>query len=196
MDDIKSALEIAMEKVENLGEPTEEERLQWKYMPEGSKIAARYMGQDCNLTSELGNYDEKSRKYVIDGASEVLIRNIALPDSDVAKRKNKLAMDGLKEIKSDRVGLENIYSKIRRIFEHYLDTGTEQRKQAYMSLKSDFEAQVKQALQQQLGSAMGMQIDVEKQPQFQNEWRKRKSQLDSEYLNLLDELKQELADLP
>ncbi|MFO8143879.1 MAG: hypothetical protein R6T78_04320 [Dehalococcoidales bacterium] len=195
MDEIKSALEIAMEKVETLGEPTEEERLRWKYMPEGSKIAARYMVQDCNLTSELGNYDENSRKYVIDGASEVLIRNIALPDSDMAKRKNKLAMDGLKEIKSDRVGLENIYGKIRGIFEHYLDTGEQQRRQAYISLKSEFEAQVKQALQQQLGSAMGMQIDVEKQPQFQNEWRKRQSQLDSEYLNLLDELKQELANL-
>lgn len=195
MDDIKSALQIAMEKVENLGEPTEEERLEWKYVPEGSKLAARYMGQDGNLTSELSNYDEKSRKYVAEGVSQVLIRNITLPDSDMAKRKNKLAMDGLKEIKSDRVSLENIYSKIRRIFEHYLDTGEQQRKQAYMSLKSEFEAQVKQALQQQLGSAMGMQIDVEKQPQFQNEWRKRQAQLDSEYLNLLDELKQELANL-
>ena len=34
MGDIKSAREIAMEKIEKLGEPTEEERLQWRYIPE------------------------------------------------------------------------------------------------------------------------------------------------------------------
>jgi len=33
MSDIKSAREIAMEKVEELGEVTEEERLRWKYVP-------------------------------------------------------------------------------------------------------------------------------------------------------------------
>ena len=38
MGDIKSAREIAMEKVEELGEPTDEERLRWKYTPEGEKI--------------------------------------------------------------------------------------------------------------------------------------------------------------
>jgi hypothetical protein len=35
MSDIKSAFEIAMEKINRLSEPTEEERLQWKYLPEG-----------------------------------------------------------------------------------------------------------------------------------------------------------------
>ena len=35
MDDIKSALEIAMEKVEKLGEATDEVRLRWKYVPRG-----------------------------------------------------------------------------------------------------------------------------------------------------------------
>jgi hypothetical protein len=102
-------------------------------------------------------------------------------------------MDGLKAVRKDQVGLENVYSKIRRIFDHYQDMGEQQRNQAYLSLKAEFEAQVRQALQQQLGSLTGMQIDVEKQPQFQTEWRRRLAQLDSEYLKLLGELRQELA---
>ena len=52
---IKSAREIAMEKVAEMGEVTEEERLGWKYVPEGEKLAARYMNQDINLAAELGN---------------------------------------------------------------------------------------------------------------------------------------------
>jgi len=193
MGEIKSAREIAMEKLEGLGEATEEERLRWKYIPEGSRLAARYIAEDCNLVLELGKYDDKIKEYVIEGLSAILIRNISLPDNDLAKKMNGRAMDGLKAVKNDQVGLENVYSKIRHIFDHYQDMGEQQRNQAYLSLKTEFEAQVRQALQQQLGSLGGMQIDVEKQPQFQTEWRQRLSQLDSEYLKLLDELKQELA---
>ncbi len=43
MGDIKSAREIAMEKIDKLGEPTEQERMEWKYLPEGEKLAARYL---------------------------------------------------------------------------------------------------------------------------------------------------------
>lgn len=193
MGEIKSAREIAIEKVAGLGEATEEERLRWKYVPEGSRLAARYIAEDCNLVLELGKYDEKIKEYIIEGLSDILIRNIGLPDSDLVKKRNRRAMDGLKAVKKDQVGLENVYSKIRRIFDHYQDMGEQQRNQAYLSLKTEFEAQVRQALQQQLGSLGGMQIDVEKQPQFQTEWRRRLAQLDSEYLKLLDELRQELA---
>ena len=193
MGEIKSAREIAIEKVAGLGEATEEERLRWKYVPEGSRLAARYIAEDCNLILELGKYDEKIKEYIIEGLSDILIRNISLPDSDLVKKRNRRAMDGLKAVKSNQVGLENVYSKIRRIFDHYQDMGEQQRNQAYLSLKTEFEAQVRQALQQQLGSLGGMQIDVEKQPQFQTEWRRRLAQLDSEYLMLLGELRQELA---
>ncbi|NOQ17642.1 MAG: hypothetical protein GQ507_00170 [Dehalococcoidales bacterium] len=193
MGEIKSAREIAIEKVAGLGEATEEERLRWKYVPEGSRLAARYIAEDCNLVLELGKYDEKIKEYIIEGLSDILIRNISLPDSDLVKKRNRRAMDGLKAVKKNQVGLENVYSKIRRIFDHYQDMGEQQRNQAYLSLKTEFEAQVRQALQQQMGSLAGMQIDVEKQPQFQTEWRRRLAQLDSEYLKLLGELRQELA---
>ena len=196
MGEIKSAREIALEKLEQLGEATDEERLKWKYVPEGERLAARYIREDCNLVVELGKYDNNIRKYIMEGASQVLIRNISLPDSNLAKRNNRRAMDGLKIVKSEQVGLANVYSKIRRIFDHYSGEGEQQRKQAYESLKAEFEAQVRQALEQQLGSFVGIKIDVEKQPQFQTEWRRRQIQLDAQYLKLLDEYKQELAVIP
>jgi hypothetical protein len=102
-------------------------------------------------------------------------------------------MDGLKNLKSDKVAVENVYSKMRRIFNHYVEQGEQQRRQAYESLKDEFEAKLQQAVQQQLGSLMGIKVDVEKQPQFQEEWRKIQVQLDSQYLKLLDEYKQELS---
>jgi polyribonucleotide nucleotidyltransferase len=193
MGDIKSALEIAMEKIEKLGKATDEERLKWKYVPEGEKLAVRYLKQDCNLVVELSEYEEAARKYVVAGASDILIRNINLPKDDLAKKNNRQVMDGLKNLKNTKVAVENAYSKIRRIFNHYAEQGEQQRKQAYESLKTEFEAKMQQAIQQQLGSLTRIKIDVEKQPQFQEEWRKIQTQLDSQYLKLLDEYKQELS---
>jgi heme oxygenase len=195
MADIKSAAEIAREKVEKLEGPTDEERLRWKYVPEGEKLAANYLKQNINLVAELGNYDKKVLAYVKEGASEILVRNINLPRNDLAKKTNKKAMEGLKTIKKDKVAVENIFSSIRNIFKHYADQGEQQRKQAYASLKADFEVRVRQAMQQQLSPLMGMKIDVEREPQFQEEWRRLQIQLDGQYLKLLDEYKQELLSI-
>lgn len=193
MDEIKSAAEIATEKAEKLGEATDEERLGWKYVPEGRKLAVKYIKQGSNLVLELSKYEENIKKHIMQGASGVLIGNISLPHNDIARKNNKRVMDGLKVIKSDKAIVENVYSKIRRIFDHYAGQGEQQKSQAYQSLKADFEAKVKQALQQQPGSFMGAKIDVERQPQFQEEWRKAQAQLDSQYLALLSEYKQELS---
>ncbi len=194
MGDIKSAREIAMEKIEKIGEPREGERLKWKYVPEGEKIAAIYLKQDAELSAELSKYEKKVLPYVNAGVSDVLIKNITLPKEDTARRNNKRAMDGLKSIKIDKVAVENVFSKMRRLFTHYAEQGEQQKKQAYAALKAEFEAKVEQAVKQQLGtSAAGIRVDVEKQPQFQEEWYKMRTRFDAQYLERLDEYKQELA---
>ena len=195
MGDIKSAHEIAMEKMEKLGEATDEERLKWKYVPEGEKLAAKYLQQDCNLATELSQHEETAKKYVTEGAGNILARNINLPKNDSVRENNKRAMDGLKSLKNDKVAVGNIYSQMRRVFNHYAEQGEQQRKQTHEALKAEFEVKMQQAVQQQLGSSMKIKIDVEKQPQFQEEWRKMQVQLDSQYLKLLDEYKQELSDI-
>lgn len=196
MGEIKSALEIAMEKVNQMEEPTEEEKLQWKYVPEGEKLAGRYLKEKVNLLAELNNFDEEVRKFVINGASGILARNISLPINDHIKQNNKKVMDGLKILKNDKVAVENLFSKIRYIFNHYEEQGEQQKKQAYESLKADLGDKIQQALQQQMSPMMGTKIDVEKQPQFQQEWRKIQQQIDGQYINHLNEYIRELVDIP
>jgi hypothetical protein len=195
MGDIKSAREIAMEKINKIGEPTEEERFEWKYLPEGEKLAARFLKQDAQLLPELGKLDKKAAQYVSRGASAILIKNINLPKDEAALRTNKLAMDGLKTLKTDKVKVEAVLNQIRQIFNHYTQQGEQQRKQAYNALKNDFQAKVEQALRQQGGNLSGVRIDIEKQPQFQEEWRKIKTQLDGQYIQVLGDLKQQLESL-
>lgn len=192
-DEIKSALEIAMEKVEKLGEVTDEERLRWKNVPLGEKLAAKYLKQNLNLLAELGKFDEDAKKYVVEGVQDVLVRNIELPRNDYLRKKNKRVMDGVKLLKNDKVSAENVFSRMRRIFDHYVEQGEQQRKQAYESLKADVEARIQQALKQQMASLANMKINVESQPQFQEEWRRMLAQLDMQYISLLNEYKKELS---
>lgn len=193
MGEIKSAAEIAREKIEKLGEVTEEERLKWKYGPEGEKLAARYIKTDCNLVNELSKYEEKARKLVIQGINDILLRNISLPKNSIASKATKKAMEGLKAIKNDKVAVENVFSKIRHIMEHYTQQGEQQKRQAYESLKKEFEAKVQQAIKQQMGVNAQMKIDIERQPQFLEEWQKVQAQMESQYVTLLEEYKKELA---
>ncbi len=195
MPDIKSAREIAMEKLEKMEEATDDERLRWKLVPRGEELAVKYLKENCNVVAELNKYQENEKKYVVAGATDILARNIDLPRNDAARKNNRKAMDGLKLLKSDKVSVEHIYSNIRNIFNHYLEQGEQQRSQAYESLKAQFEARVQQAIQQQLGPMAKARVDVERQPQFQEEWRKVTRQLDSQYLQHLDEYKRELLSI-
>jgi len=192
MGDIKSAREIAEEKIARIGKATEDERLAWEYVPEGEKLGGKYLKDDINLAAELERYETVAKKYVVSGASDILLRSIDLPKNEAAKKLGKRAMDGLKAIKSDKAGVENTYSKMRRIFNHYEQEGQQQRGQAYQTLKAEFEAKLQQAIAQQMGKAADYKVDVEQQPQFHEEWRRLQFQLDAQYIKLLDEYKQEL----
>ena len=86
MDEIKSAREIAAEKLAAMEEPTEAERLGWKYGPEGEKLANRYLSEDINLTVSLNEYDEPARPYVTRSLARVLVRNINLPQNQAARK--------------------------------------------------------------------------------------------------------------
>ena len=194
MGDIKSAREIAMEKIAALGEPTEAERLEWKYLPEGEKLAARYLKGDVKLPEEIAKFDKKAVSIITRAVSVVLIKNINLPKDEIAKKINKVAMEGLKSIKTEKAKTEAVLNQINQIFTHFATQGEQQRKQAYEVVKQDFQVKVEQALRQQMGSsAANMRIDIEKQPQFQEEWRKVKSQLDSQYITVLSGLKEQLT---
>ncbi|UCC59728.1 MAG: hypothetical protein JSV02_08250 [Dehalococcoidia bacterium] len=192
MSEMKSAFERAMERAESLGKASDEEMKKWKYLPEGEKLAAKYLQDECDLLIEMDKYDDVSRPLVAEGAQAILINNIDLPRNEQAKKINKKSMEAIKELKRDKASLENVYTKLRRVFSHYEQEGEQQRRQAYEAVKSDVEAKIRQAMQQQMGAQANMKINVEAQPQFQQELRRVMIQLDSQYLTLLEEYKQEI----
>ena len=98
MSEMKSAFERAMERAESLGKASEEDLRKWKYLPDGERLAAKYLRDECDLTAEIGRYDDNVRQHVVEGAQGILVKNIDLPRNELAKRTNKKAMEAIKEL--------------------------------------------------------------------------------------------------
>lgn len=191
MGELKRAFDIAMERAEKLGKASPEEIRKLDLVPQGEKLAARYLKGQCDLTVELGKYDDEARGYVAESVKKVLLRNLDVPKNEVVKRTTRRAMEGIKSLKDDKGGVENVYSKLRRLFKHYEDEGAQQRSQAYEELKQDFYRNLQQLAQQQ-GIPTGISIDVESHPQFQEQWRLTLTKLDAQYRTLMEEYKLEI----
>jgi len=114
-----------------------------------------------------------------------------LPRSDAIKGINRRVMDGIKGLKVDQGGAENVYSKMRNLFKHYEQEGEQQRREAYETFKREFQARLEQQARQQ-GIPLPANLDVERQPQFQEQLRRALFQLDEQYYRLLEEYKREL----
>jgi len=191
MGEMKSAWEKAQEKVEKLGKLTEDEVRQIEYVPIGNKLAAKYL-QDTsyNLDAELTKYKGTGlRKYLAQGAQEIFLHNIVLPQNERDKEMTKRAVAGLKIVKENKNQLATILDRITNLLNYY----EQARQQTYSQFKKGFEARLKesgQALQKQAGNSVP--IEAQLQAQFQAEWHNLSSQLNAQYEKALEEHKQHI----
>lgn len=193
MADIKSAREIAQEKIDAIGEATAEERLRWKYIPQGEKLAAKCLEGKLELAEELSKQEKRAQAYIVKGIEKALLANIGLPRNKQAEARNKKAMEALMQVKKDKKAVAAVFEDISRLFSHYNGQGEQQRQQDYQSLKYDFSSRLQKAVEQQTGTAAGLTINVESLPQFKEEWQRILAQLDARYLKLLEENRQQLS---
>jgi len=194
-DGIKSALDIVLEKIAALDAVTPDERLKWKYTPEGEQIAVKYFKDGEDLALAIASYAVEAQPFVKNGAEKVLLENIQLPINNTVSARNYKAMDAVLYIKKDKPSATKVLDQLKHVLGHYTDQGAAQRKEAYELLKQQFEARLKQAVKKQRGTSgedVDLGINVTTLPQFQDELRRTMAQMDSQYINLLDEFKQEL----
>ncbi|NPB08949.1 MAG: hypothetical protein GXO17_01220 [Thermodesulfobacteria bacterium] len=187
MGEIKSTLEIALEKAARLGKASKEELRQEELVREGRRLAAKFLNEkDFRLAEALAKIPSEDRPLVIRGAVDTLVRNIVFPRDQHALNDIRRVLDGLELIFAAFPQVKQLTAEIYKLLSLYL----EQQKQIYEQFKQQFKgqmAEVEEALRQQYGEQVKM--DIEMQPQFQEEWRKIRGQLEEQYRRQLDYLK-------
>ena len=92
-------------------------------------------------------------------------------------------------LKENDAVIKDIFEHIKHLYTYYEASA----QQAFTRLRQEFEAKLGEAARAavpQLGAKA--KIDVERQPQFQEAWRKARAELDAQYEKALEEHKQRL----
>ena len=187
MGEIKSALEIALEKADRLGKASHEELKLAQWQDEGRKLAARFInGELEDLKQGLEQLPPEAISKTIEGATEVLVRNVILPRDKFHWDNINKAVQGIVELKGST--MRQVTDRIMELLKMYEHTVNQYQEQ----MKTQFQAKLgglQQAIAQQYGAEVATNIDLEALPEYQQEWSKVRAEIDSQFEEQLNQMK-------
>jgi hypothetical protein len=188
MAEIKSTLEKVMERAASMGRASQKEMQAEERMKDGMRMAADYLqGKEVDVSGALEASGGSA--LIKKGLVLAFLRNITLPRDDDQQRAEK-AMQGLLELSQGGGDLASIFRDMKGILDHY----QQYKKEIHQQVEDAFRQQMEQALAQQTGQkGLGVNVDPQMHPKFQEEWSKVKSDLDDQYNKALQQHKELVA---
>ncbi|NPA39985.1 MAG: hypothetical protein GXO57_06050 [Thermodesulfobacteria bacterium] len=190
-DEIKSTLEIVMEKVEKIGKASKEELKAVKLREETQKVVGKFLrGEVTDLGEAIQEFlkdkSSEEKKEVFKTVVKVLLKNIVLPYTSYQLEDVKRAVDGLAQAFSKAPEILRLCEELKKLLETYFEHKEKIKEELLKRFSAGVEA-LEQALSDQMGTEV--KINIEEHPQFKEEWGKIKEQLDREYGRQLDYIK-------
>jgi hypothetical protein len=191
MGEIKSALEIALEKtqsVEGGKEIIEAEEAR----KEGKMLVSRFLNdQEFSLKRALGEIEKNRRRRVLEGMVDVLLANLVLPQDQLGTRKAKRVGEAFSLLNSDR-RISQLFGQLETFFGEFV----EERERVREMVTQQYGPRLRQK-EQELSQRMGqpVHIDPMSDPEFQATLRKAMSQLEDRYGTVLARVKGDLKSL-
>ena len=190
-EEIKSALEIALEKAERIGKASKEELELYQLKEEAQRLSAKFLRNELSdfedkFNEFLQNKTSQQKRIIYQSVIDVFLKNIVLPKSEYQLEDGKKALEGLKIIFKRVPELSKVYQQIEKLLKEYYT----HKETLYNELLKRFNTGV-EALEHALSDQLGteVKINVEEHPQFKEEWNKIKEKLDEEYGKQLEYLK-------
>ncbi|THB62864.1 MAG: hypothetical protein D6B26_06665 [Spirochaetaceae bacterium] len=200
MSRIKSALEIALEKTDNI-QGNAERLNQNERRQDGKRLFARFMSamQDGQapaeitkeLKSSLKKFSGKDRPFVQEGYVEVLLSHLGLPHGSDQATQLEPIKNAAMSISSNG-NLPLVFQQLEQFFEQYQQEKT----QLLENLQQQFAARLRQkeqAYAQQTGQQV--KLDPASDPEFQQYLQKAMAQLNEYYQQALTDMRDQLQQL-
>ena len=189
MAEIKSTMDLVMERAAQIGKASSEELRREDARKNGVQLAVEYMeGKSEDLLAELKGHDHDIQVMVLKGMAETILRNIFLPRDEMQQERTAKAIAGLKSLDSGG-GVGAICDEVTNILGGYLQHREQLRGQLEEQIKMHYESLMAQQPEMQRA---GAQLDPSQQPKFQEEWNRVETELNSQYGNALEKLKLQL----
>jgi hypothetical protein len=184
--DIKSALELALEKAEQYGRASREEMELARHQDQGRRLAVQFLKREGDLAADLKGLPPQTQAAVRLAIKEVLLRNLGLPREAAADPRQDLAMEGLLLVADNPKAMAQLQTEMEQVLQQFLHF----RSNALQQLKARFAAgvgQMQKAMEAQYRQPVN--LDVERLPQFQEEWRRFQGQLQDPFEPVIANLK-------
>ena len=186
MAEIKSALELALEKAERYGKASPEEMAAAQYQEQGRLLAVKFLKGEDDLETELKSLPPEAQAAARIAIKEVFLRNIGLPRDDEKDERLDRALAGLMLVATNQKEMANFKAELQQVRQQFLQF----RNNALQQLKARFAqgiAQAQRAMEAKTGQRLPM--EVEHLPQFQEEWHRFLGQLQDQFEPMLEQLK-------
>ncbi len=186
MADIKSALELALEKAEHYGKASAEEMAAAQSQEQGSQLAVQYLRGEGDLAADLKKLPPQAQPAAKSAVKEVFLRNIGLPRENTIDPRQDRALEGLVLVAENPKDMARLQTELEQILQQFLQI----RQNAMQQLKGRFAGGVEQmqrAMEAQYRQRVN--LDAEHLPQFQEEWRRFLGQLNDQFEPMLEGLK-------
>ena len=187
MAEIKSTLELVMEKAARLGTATDQEIREQRARENGMRLASVYVsaGED-HLPSLLEKEPAEVQMATRRGMIDTLLRNILLPREELQQQRVNRALEGIVELGGKAGDIVSICRDLEHIARQYIQHRTQLRQQ----LEEQVRMQYEQLLSQQAGLSGGeLKIDPTMQPKFKEEWNRIETELDAQYNQAIEQHK-------
>jgi hypothetical protein len=184
--EIKSALELALEKAEKYGRASAEEMTQSQYRDQGRQLAVLFLKGEGDLEADLKQIPPSAQPAARQAIKEVFLRNLTLPRENTMDPRQDRALQGLLLVADNRKTMAHLRAEMEQILQQFFQI----RNNALQQLKARYAAgvgQIQKAMEAQLHQKV--RVEAEHLPQFQEEWRRFLGQLQDQFDPVLENLK-------
>ena len=190
MGEIKSALELALEKTKDVkSDPKTVEA--HEHRNAGKRLATRLQEEsEFDLKKELKQYSGERRGWVEEGFFQVVLAAISLPTSEEELERLATLHDGLTAVLGKGKDLDYLFQQVHGLFKQYLDN----RQQLIEQIRNQYAQRMRQR-EQELSRQYGSQVQMDpaSDPEFSKALQDNLGRLQEQYQGVLEQVREELT---
>ena len=192
MGEIKSALELALERTNNV---QSDKKLIEKNntIDQGRKAAFEYIEKNdvkpASLEKKIKESSKEKQQWLKEGMFKVLISNLKLPENESSFEKINKIKDGFSAIAENKKEIVFLFAQIEQVFSQYLHN----KNSVIENLNNNFEQKIKEK-EEILSSQLGTKVTLkaENDPEYKEYFHKITNQLDQQYSEVIVQIKNEI----
>jgi len=192
MSEIKSALELALEKTADVKSDKSKVEAH-ESRQTGMRLAGKYLDDPgVDVAREIKQLDRSRRAAAKEGFYQVMLSHLALPGQESDVQRLKVVQQGLEAVVRDRHSVSGLMDQVIQYLQQYLDT----KNQLTERLREQFEPRLRQK-EQQIAQQTGQRVrlDPANDPEFAEALNQNLQRLRSQYGQVVDQAKEQIDQL-